>query len=172
MSQAESKTVLVVEDEPDVRLYLQTALEDAGFNVLTAADGEQGMEIARREKPDLVSLDLVLPKKTGPRLYHEMKRDKELAGIPILIVTAHAKNKDVHGDLQEILASSTMSGPGGYLEKPVKATGYINAVQRALGMDESEPLADKVSLKEQLSDLMRDADPDALRKALEAIRKE
>jgi CheY-like chemotaxis protein len=171
MNEAARKTILIVEDETDVRLYLQTALEDAGFNVRTAADGEEGLEAARREKPDLVSLDLVLPKKSGPKLFHEMRRDPRLRDIPVLIVTAHAKSPDTRGDLETMLESSTMSGPGGYLEKPVKATAYVAAVQRALGMAVSEPAGEKIALKEQLSDLMREADLEALRRALEAMRK-
>ncbi|MFC1601021.1 response regulator [Candidatus Sumerlaeota bacterium] len=165
-----TRTVLIVEDEPDVRLYLRTALEDAGFNVLTAVDGEQGLELVRREKPDLISLDLMLPKKSGPRIFHEIKRDQELANIPILIVTAHAKSGEMRGDLAAMLESSTMSGPGGYLEKPVKASAYVQAVRRALGMPEVATDGDKVSLKEELSELMRKADPEALRKALEALK--
>lgn len=65
MTRAEDKTVLIVEDEPDVRLFLQTVVEDAGFNVMTAADGEEALKRAREKKPDFISLDLILPRKSG-----------------------------------------------------------------------------------------------------------
>jgi CheY-like chemotaxis protein len=170
MQRAEDTTVLVVEDEPDVRLFLQTALEDAGFNVLAAADGEEALDMIRQHKPDFISLDLILPRKTGPRLMHELKRDKELAKIPVLIVTAHAKTDLGKKALEDLLDSGTMSGPGSYLEKPVKASTYVHCVQRALGIEESPDPDDKIGLKEELQDAMRAASPDALRKALEAIK--
>lgn len=169
MTQA-PKTVLVVEDEPDVRLYLQTALEDAGFRVLTAGDGVEGLRLANENMPDLISLDLVLPKKSGARMFHEMRRDAVLRDIPVLIVTAHGKNEEVSADLESVLANSTLSTPGGYLEKPVRASNYITAVQHALGIEETAPLPDKIELKEELGDLLRKADPADLRRALDALK--
>ena len=58
MPQAEEKTILVVDDEPDVRQYLEMVLRDAGFRVVTAGDGEEAMEKIREKKPDFISLDL------------------------------------------------------------------------------------------------------------------
>jgi CheY-like chemotaxis protein len=172
MEANKAKTILIIEDEPDVRLYLQTALEDAGFNILTAEDGEQGMELIRSQKPDLISLDLVLPKKSGPKLFHELKRDKELSRIPVLIVTAHAKNQDVRGDLEKMLESSTLSEPGGgYLEKPVKAQAYVNAVKRSLGMEVSPKSDERIELKDKLSDIMQGASAEELQRALDALKK-
>jgi CheY-like chemotaxis protein len=159
MESARAKTILVVEDEPDVRLYLQTALEDAGFTVRTAEDGVVALETIRAQPP-------------GPKLFHELKRDPALSKIPVLIVTAHAKNQDVSGDLEQMLESSTLSGSdGGYLEKPVKALTYVRAVQRALGLDPAPEANDRVNLKEELGEMMRGASPEALRKALEALKK-
>ena len=77
----EERTILVVDDEPDVRRYLQTILEDAGFNVVTASDGEEALQIIRRKKPDFISLDLVMPRKSGHRLLFELRKDREWARI-------------------------------------------------------------------------------------------
>ncbi|MHC4590261.1 MAG: response regulator, partial [Planctomycetota bacterium] len=88
MPSAENKTVLVVDDEPDVREYLASILRDARFNVLTAADGEEALEIARRDRPDFISLDLVMPRKSGQKVLYELRKDKALSRIPVLIVTA------------------------------------------------------------------------------------
>ena len=81
------KTVLVVDDEPDVRQYLSAILEDAGFDVLNAEDGETALEIIRDRRPDFISLDLMMPRKSGHKLLYELKRDKSLRKIPVLIVT-------------------------------------------------------------------------------------
>ena len=170
MTRAEDKTVLVVDDEPNVRLFLQTALEDAGFNVVTAADGDEAWDIIQANKPDFISLDLVMPKRSGPRLLYQLKKDKELSRIPVLIVTAHAKTDLGKSDLEDIMADSVMSGPGVYLEKPVRPAAYVRHVKEALGIEVTEEDAGKMDLREQLEDRMRNASPEAIKKALDALK--
>ncbi len=171
MVRPEDKTILVVDDEPDVRLFLQTALEDAGFNVVTAQDGEEALEMVRKDPPDFISLDLVMPKRSGSKLLIELKRDRELSKIPVLIVTAHAKTEMGKEDLQSIMADSTMSGPGVYLEKPVKPASYVRHVKEALGIEVAEQEEGSVDLRQTLHERMRDASPEAIRKALDALEK-
>ncbi len=169
MARPEDKTVLVVDDEPDVRLFLQTALEDAGFNVLTAGDGDEALDIVRSKPVDFISLDLVMPKRSGPRFMYEIQRDKELSKIPVLIVTAHAKTESGEKDLQQIMDNAVMSGPGVYLEKPVKPKAYVRHVKEKLGIEVGEEDEEKVDLQETLQDRLRKASPDAIRKALDAL---
>lgn len=171
MERAEDKTILVVDDEPNVRQYLGTVLEDAGFNVVTAGDGEQAMEIIRRQRPDFISLDLIMPRKSGHKLLYDLKKDKDLARIPVLIVTAHARDELGKDSLEDLLKTRVMSGPGTYLEKPVNPLSYVRSIQRALGIEESEGTEDKLSLKEELQRELQGADSDALRSALEALKK-
>ena len=76
MPRAEDKTVLVVDDEPNVRDYLAQILRDAGFHVVTASDGGEALEIIRQQPPDFISLDLVMPKKSGHKLLYELRKDK------------------------------------------------------------------------------------------------
>ena len=170
MVRPEDKTVLVVDDEPNVRVFLQTALEDAGFRVLTAADGDEALEIIRAKKPDFISLDLVMPRRSGPRLLYQLKKDKELSRIPVLIVTAHARTELGKHDLEDIMADSVMSGPGVYLEKPVRPATYVRHVKEALGIEVGAEDTDKVSLREELEERMKDASSEAIQKALDALR--
>ena len=93
MERAEDKTILVVDDEPNVRQYLMTILQDAGFKVVTAGDGVEALEVIKRSIPDFISLDLIMPKKSGHRLLHELRRNKLWSRIPVLIVTAHAQDE-------------------------------------------------------------------------------
>ncbi len=173
MTRPEDKTILVVDDEPNVREYLATVLEDAGFQVRIASDGEEALETIRQNKPDFISLDLVMPRKSGHRLLYELKRDKELARIPVLIVTAHAKDDLGQADMDEILDNRVMSGPGVYLEKPVNPRNYVRSVKRALGLEVEEDEAEqKLGLREELNESLRGASPEALRKALEALKKD
>lgn len=172
MARAENKTILVVDDEPNVRDYLEMILDDAGFNVLTAADGEEALRIVRNEKVDFISLDLIMPRMSGHKFLYALKRDKELSRIPVLVVTAHAQDELGQGELKDLLDNRVMSGPGTYLEKPVNPKNYVRSIERALGLEESEEAGDKIDLKEELRDKIQGASPEALQKALEALQKQ
>ena len=151
MATTKDKTILVVDDEPNVRLYLQAILEDAGFSVVTAGDGEEALKIIKEKHPDFVSLDLVMPRKSGHKLLYELRKDSLLSQIPVLIVTAHARDEMGREDLDDLLENRVMSGPGTYLEKPVSPDAYVHAIRRALGIDKSPDSANKKSLKDQLA---------------------
>jgi len=171
MERPEDKTILVVDDEPDVRGYLKMILEDAGFRVVTAGDGVEALELIRKDRPDFISLDLIMPRKSGHKLLFELKRDRVLARIPVLIVTAHARDEMGKKAMQEVLDSRIMSGPGTYLEKPVNPRSYVRAIQRALGIETAPEVEEKGDLKDELQKSLRGASAEAMREALEALRK-
>ena len=171
MERAEDKTILIVDDEPNIRNSLKMVLEDAGFQVVTAGDGVEALEIIKKKRPDFISLDLIMPRKSGHKLLYELKKDKQLSRIPVLIVTAHAQDDLGRRDLKDLLDNRIMSGPGIYLEKPVNPLKYVRAIQRTLGIEETEETVDKISLKEQLQQSIQGASPEALRKALEELKK-
>ncbi len=168
MGTPSQKYILVVDDEADVRDYLRTALEDAGFRVGTATDGREALESVHREPPDLISLDLVMPKYPGAKFFQELKRDKSLSKIPVLIVTGHARDDLGKADFDSL----TMSGQGIYLEKPVKPHSYVRAVSDLLGLEApSEPDNDTDKLRDEINKSLAAADPEALQKALDALKK-
>jgi CheY-like chemotaxis protein len=171
MVRAQEKMVLVVDDEPDVRDYLTQILRDAGFQVQMAGDGVEALELIRKEPPDFISLDLVMPRKSGHKLLYELRKDRALSRIPVLIVTAHARDELGKGDLEDIVDNRVISGPGVYLEKPVKPLNYIRCVQRALGIEETSEDEDRISLQEELQRHLPEAEPHALRRALEALKR-
>jgi CheY-like chemotaxis protein len=171
MVRAEERTVLVVDDEPNVRDYLAQILRDAGFRVVTAGDGVEALALIRASPPDFISLDLVMPKKSGHRLLLELRRDRELARIPVLVVTAHAHDELGEGDLQDMMRDLVVTGPQAYLEKPVRPIDYVRCVQRALGISESEADDERQQLEQALKQQSAVAGPQALRRALEALRR-
>jgi CheY-like chemotaxis protein len=171
MQRPEDKTILIVDDEPDVRQYLAAILEDAGFNVVTACDGEEALQLIRQDKPDFISLDLIMPRKSGHKLLYELRKDKYLSRIPVLIVTAHARDELGKGELKDLMENRIMSGPGTYLEKPVDPGNYVRSIQRALGIDETVEVSEKFDLKKKLQQSLQKASPDDLRRALEALKK-
>lgn len=163
------KTVLVVDDEADVRNFLKAALIEAGFEVIIACDGFEALEQVKKQIPDLISLDLVMPKKSGAKFHRELVKNSEWAKIPIIIVTGHARDDSGKADLKEL----TMSGPGIYLEKPVKPDNYIAAVKNTLGMDtsaEEKDMAEQVEMQSQLKNIIDSADTDTLRKLKELFK--
>lgn len=170
MARPQDKTILVVDDEPNVRDYLAQILLDAGFNVVRAGDGGEAMDLIRASPPDFISLDLVMPRKSGHKLLYELRKDRKLSRIPVLIVTAHARDELGSGDLKDIVDNRVIAGPGVYLEKPVKPLDYVRCVQRALGIEEAPESQERVSLQEELQRAMPSAEPHALRRALEALK--
>jgi DNA-binding response OmpR family regulator len=169
MTDEPRKLVLVVDDEPDVREYLRSALEDANFEVQTAPDGMEAWDLIRRRPPDLISLDLVMPRHSGAKLYRELQRNKSYSKIPVLIVTGHARDELGRTDLEEM----TMSGPEIYLEKPVRPASYVAAVRKLLGImapEAQEP--DPVDLRQSLDRALSGADSDSLMRALNALRRQ
>jgi DNA-binding response OmpR family regulator len=170
MPEISKKKILVVDDEADVRNFLQAALIEAGFDVTVAEDGDVALQKIKKQKPDLISLDLVMPHKSGAKLYHELQKNKEWAKIPVIIVTGHARDELGKSDLKNLM----MSGPGIYLEKPVKPNNYIAAVKSILKMetsDEEKEAAKMVELQNYLKNVIDDADPDTLKKFKELLNK-
>ena len=169
MTVPENKNILVVDDEADIRGYLEVALIEAGFRVRTACDGDEALEEVKKEIPDLISLDLVMPRKSGVKFYRELITNKEWTKIPVIIVTGHARDDLGKADLKEL----TMTGPGIYIEKPVKPEKYVAAIKQILGLDttsDEKDLADQVKLQNDLKNFIDDADPDTLRKLKELLK--
>ncbi len=105
--------ILVVDDEQDVRTYLRTLLTRQGYEVVTAADGEEGLSAAREHRPGLVFLDIMMPKKTGIMLYRRLKKDPELGGVPVVILTGLSQYRTFFAqDFEEV------PQPEAFVEKP------------------------------------------------------
>ncbi|MEJ2007811.1 MAG: response regulator [Acidobacteriota bacterium] len=168
MNIGQRKRVLVVDDEPDIREYLKSALTDAGFLVDVAADGQQALEMVWRNPPDLISLDLVMPRHSGVKFYQAIQKDKLFSRIPVLVVTGHARDDLGRADFEEMM----MSGPGVYLEKPVHPDTYVAAVCRLLGIEiQGPPEPQAEDLRRELSRALSGADRNAMQRALDALRK-
>jgi CheY-like chemotaxis protein len=171
MEDVRGKTVLVVDDEPSVRLYLQTVLEDSGFQVQTAANGHQALDRMTEKKPDVISLDLVMPKMSGLNFFKYIQKNKERAGIPVVVVTAHARDELGSEDFQKIEKHRSEECRIFTLEKPVDAPTYVNTIRQALDLQplgsESE---EQTALRLEVSDAVQGADRESLRKALEILK--
>lgn len=92
--------IVFVEDETTLQKMLSAALKEAGYDVITAADGEAGLAAVRSEKPDLVLLDLILPKMDGFTVLGEIKKDEVIAHIPVIVLT----NLESIEDVEKVIA--------------------------------------------------------------------
>jgi two-component system phosphate regulon response regulator PhoB len=128
------KKVLVVDDDPDVRLFSTTVLEENGYTPFEAGNGEEALQAMRAEKPDLVILDVLMPRQSGVRLYRQLKTDPELKDIRVIVLSGIAKTSFLKS--QQALAEfgqSAVPEPEFYLEKPVEAEKLAETIQKAIG---------------------------------------
>lgn len=89
------KRILIVDDEPDMMEAIKFRLEESKYEVLMATDGEEGLKRAREEKPDLIILDLIIPKVNGYDICRKLKLDEKYKGIPIVMFTARHQPDDI-----------------------------------------------------------------------------
>ncbi|MDP8240902.1 MAG: response regulator [Candidatus Hatepunaea meridiana] len=82
-----SKKILIIDDEEDIIIFLETLFRKEGYETVTAYNGVDGMSVVKVEKPDLITLDLQMPKNTGTDFYRKMRHDKELSKIPVIVIS-------------------------------------------------------------------------------------
>ena len=116
--------ILVVDDEDDLRNLLTHLVGNAGYDVTSAADGAEALETARAEKPDLILLDVMLPKLDGYRVCRLLKFDQNYKNIPIIMLTAKTE--------EQAMATGIRTGANQYLTKPVEPERLLTAVAEEL----------------------------------------
>ena len=125
MTDSSRKTVLLVEDNEDNLVVYRTILEHVGYNVLEARDGEEGVSRAQQHHPDLILMDISIPKIDGWEATRRLKAEGDTRDIPIIALTAHALEEDRQKALQ--------AGCDGYLAKPVEPRRVVQEVERFVG---------------------------------------
>ncbi len=134
-SQSPVATVLIIEDSPVVQHLLRVTLAALEVDLLFAADGETGLELARTLKPDLITLDIGLPGIDGWQVLNEVRADSKTSHIGVIVLTAHAQ--------KSMEQAAEDSGADGFFAKPFHPAELRSAVQRLL---ERIPAAPVVSL--------------------------
>ena len=127
----QTKTVLIVDDEPNVVTYLEMLLKDHGYATVSAADGEDALKKVRQQKPDLITLDISMPETSGLRFYRELKADPNLADVPVVIVTAVTGYAGDPYAYQDFIARK-LPRPEGFFPKPIDKDQFMEAVGKLL----------------------------------------
>jgi len=128
------KKVLLVDDDDDVRKLVSKLVEKAGYQAIIATNGIEGMDKIVEDEPDLIILDILMPKQSGIRLYHRLKTDNNLKDIPVIMLSAIEEKSFFNS--QKVLdefAGKTVPEPEAYMEKPEDPEELIALMKKILG---------------------------------------
>ena len=128
-----AKKVLNVEDDADIRTFVTTVLEENGYIPIMAIDGAEGMEKVKKERPDLIILDILMPRESGIKMYHELKLDPSFKDTPIVMLSGVSKRTFLRSQaaLTEF-GDETVPEPQAYLEKPVEPEDLAETLKKIL----------------------------------------
>jgi CheY-like chemotaxis protein len=163
MVKASEKKILVVDDEPDVRNFLATCIQDAGFMVDSAIDGQEALEKIEKELPDLMTLDMVMPRKSGIELIRTLRKNDKWSKLPVIVITAHARDEFASEDIKGFNAFTSGLKPKRTIEKPVTPEVLVNTICEILQVS-PEPKAKDGLLTddEKLLKMIKESDSDTL----------
>jgi len=119
------KKILVTDDEPDFLVFVSTILEDNGATVFQANNGDEAIEMARNEMPDMMTLDLSMPGKSGEDVFNIFREDKDLKSIPVCIITGKP-------ELRKLIYDRSVKPPEGYVDKPIDEEGLMLNIRKIL----------------------------------------
>jgi twitching motility two-component system response regulator PilH len=119
-----SRRILVVDDSPSELLLMQSALEGRGYEIITASDGDQALRQAVEQHPDLIVLDVILPKKNGFQVCRQLKQGQDTKGIKIIMVTSKTQESDRFWGFKQ--------GADEYITKPFEPQQLVASIERHL----------------------------------------
>ena len=128
------KKVLIVDDDVDIRKVVSKLVEKSGYITIEAKNGVEGMGKVRDDKPDLIILDILMPKESGVRMYRELKTEEPLKNIPVIVLSAISKKSFFRS--QKVLdefAGQSVPEPEAYIEKPEEPEELIALMKKILG---------------------------------------
>ena len=133
MADTEPLTILAVDDEANSRKLLKLLLEREGFRVITAANGDEALILAKVEQPRVILLDIMMPKLNGYDALKRLREDQDTAAIPVIMVTAKGTEHDI--------AASFRLGAAFHIEKPYETKDLVQKIHVALRLREQPPQA-------------------------------
>lgn len=129
------KKILIIDDERSVVAYLETLLQDNGYETATAENGRVGFEKAKSERPDLVCLDITMPEESGIRFYRNLREDPELAAIPVVIVTAVTGDGGDPEPFKKFISSrKQVPAPEAFFSKPIDRQEFLEKIAKILNV--------------------------------------
>lgn len=131
------KRILIVEDEDEIIEFVSTVLEENGYVPVIARNGEEAMDMIRQNKPNLVILDILMPRQSGIRVYRELRTTDSFKDIPVVIYSGIAKRTFLRMQATRAeMGGESVPDPEAYVEKPAKPEYLASTVKKALGGSE------------------------------------
>jgi CheY-like chemotaxis protein len=128
------KLILVVDDEPDIVSYITTLLQDNGYQTMSAADGVEATAKIKEKKPDLVTLDMSMPEKSGVKVYRELKQNPDLSDIKVLVVTGVTGFGGKSESFEKFLGTrKQVPPPDGFIATPIEQEEMLEKVKELIG---------------------------------------
>ena len=128
------KTVLIVEDELDMRIFISTLLETSGYQPVMTRDGTEGMRKAKDVFPDLIILDVMMPGEGGVQMFRQLKTDDTLCNIPVIMLSAVAQKTFTHYlNMVNARLKNPIPDPDAYIEKPPEAEDLLKVTATLIG---------------------------------------
>nr|CAJ31185.1 Response regulator receiver domain [uncultured sulfate-reducing bacterium] len=121
-----AKKILIVDDESDIRTYLEVLFEENGYETAVAKDGDEAMSKVREFKPDLITLDIIMPRETGQKFYRALVKDAKFSKTPVIICSGVTRYKELFSRDHK-----TMPKPFAFVEKPIDKEELLGKVREA-----------------------------------------
>ena len=121
-----SKIILIIDDEEDMQIYLEAILQKAGYETEIAVNGEEALKKLEQLEPDLITLDILMPKKSGLNFFQLLRKNKKSKKIPVIVVSGVTSHSEFFKDEANL-------GPTRYIEKPIVPDSFLHQVKSLLG---------------------------------------
>lgn len=132
------KQIMVVEDEVDIRLFMMTALEDNGFDTVEFVEGSSIEEVFEKNKPDLVVMDFMMPRRSGISICKEIRSTPDYDDIPIILVSGMMADKEpANQEIKRMFEEYSIPFPEGFIEKPVQIPELVEMIGSLLGEEDN-----------------------------------
>lgn len=122
---------MIIDDELDIRMYLEAALEDSGFETCGVGESKSIFDVAVKQKPDLIVLDIMMPQRSGVSIYKELRADETFRNIPVVIISGMLLAKDsIEEEFKKLIGEEIIPLPDGFIEKPIKLPAFMDLVEK------------------------------------------
>jgi len=126
-----TKKVMIIDDELDIRMYLEAALEDNGYQTCGVGESQSILDAVIDQEPDLIVLDIMMPRRSGVSVYKEFRTSEAFKNIPVVIISGMlvAKNS-IEEEFKKLIGDETIPMPNGFIEKPIKLPALLGLVEK------------------------------------------
>jgi CheY-like chemotaxis protein len=122
-----ARKILIVDDEADARTYLEVLFQENGYETAVAVDGDEAMPKVKEFKPDVITLDIIMPRESGQKFYRELVRDPEFAKVPVVVCSGVTRYRELFSRDHR-----TMPKPFAFVEKPVDRDELLQKIKEAI----------------------------------------